>query len=178
MNIKTSNPNSPTLQVRPKPQPEPKASSQAPSTPENKDVFYSSLSEALELTVPGYSAGIGILVGGGLGVTAGTMVGLAFNALTGTNTIVPPLAGLAVGLTMGVRTGYTIGSDLGEAIIQGAGQFGESHNTENPAKGRAIAQALTGTAVTLLTLNPQGTALIVGGSAAYATCKSIQASKS
>lgn len=72
---------------------------------------------------------------------------------------------MAGGLFGGGYAGYNLGSMAMEA----SGDMGAAHNSANPAKGRAVGQAIAGGAITLFTGSPVATALIVGGSALYAS---------
>jgi hypothetical protein len=136
---------------------------QDPTPPaDNFDVNFSG---ALETVVPIYTA----YAVAGWGATGGAIGGAIVGGIVGggVGAFVGGLAGFAGGGYLGIKGGR----DLGQWAMQKSGDVGAAHNPENPAQGKAIGQAIAGGAITFFTGSPLMTAVVVGGSAAYAAHK-------
>ena len=163
MNIRSSHSAARPMTAAQQQQPQQPPAQEQPPASEPNDAFYTPFSDALEITVPLYTAA----VAGSSGMLIGTITGGVIGGL-----LTGGPGGAALGTVLGFAGGTAGGGYLGymggAALMRMAGDMGEDHNPANPEKGRAIGQAIAGGAVTMFTGSPIATALIVGGSAMYA----------
>jgi hypothetical protein len=129
------------------------------------DSFDVNFSGALETSLPIYTA----FAGAGWGATGGFVGGAVVGGIVGggAGAFVGSLVGVAGGGYLGMRSG----SSFGRWAMQRSGDVGAAHNPENPAQGKAIGQAIAAGTITFFTGSPLMTAVVVGGSAAYAAHK-------
>lgn len=166
MNIRTTSPRlavaaAPAQGQQPPAQQPPAEQQPAPPV----DAFATNFSSALETSVPIYTAAAGVGWGAVGGTIAGTVVGGIVGSAGGA--AIGGLVGLVGGGLLGAKSGHS----FGKWAMKKSGDLGAAHNPENPQQGKAIGQAVAGGAITFLSGSPVMTALVVGGSALYATHK-------
>ena len=146
---------------------------QQPTPP--KDSFDVNLSSALETTVPLYTSFVGSAVGVTTGMVGGAVAAGVVGALIGgrAGTLIGAFVGGTVGIVSVGYVGSKLGKKFGSWAMERSGEIGANHNPANPTKGKATGQAIAGGAITFMTGSPLMTALVVGGSAAYAAHKTL-----